>query len=171
MAIAIFAHFDVLPHSGVTSGSQIRGFPAVSERAGPARNGGPEWSPNAKILAARQGFGLRNGKRAPVQIDRRFAIGRRIDLLATTFRERVGLDEADPDPVLLAAVEKAARLTALAEDAAARATRGDPKVTLDDVVRLTRLADVSVRRLHLDRRNATQQPKLSDYLAARGGEP
>ena len=75
-----------------------------------------------------------NKRRAPVQIDRRFAIGRRIDLLATTFRERVGLDEADPDPVLLAAVEKAARLTALAEDAAARATRADPKVTLDDVV-------------------------------------
>ena len=69
----------------------------------------------------------RNGKRAPVQIDRRFAIGRRIDLLATTFRERVGLDESDPDPVLLAACEKAARLTALAEDATARAARGDPR--------------------------------------------
>ena len=113
----------------------------------------------------------RNGKRAPVQIDRRFAIGRRIDLLATTFRERVSLDEADPDPVLLAAVEKAARLTALAEDAAARATRADPKVTLDDVVRLTRLADVSVRRLRLDQRNAKQTPTLSAYLASRGAPP
>ena len=47
----------------------------------------------------------RNGKRAPVQIDRRFAIGRRIDLLATVFGERVRLDEVDPDPVLLAAVD------------------------------------------------------------------
>ena len=111
----------------------------------------------------------RNGKRAPVQIDRRFAIGRRIDFLATAFGQRVGLDEVDPDPVLLAAVEKAARLTALAEDAAARATRADPKVTLDDVVRLTRLADVSVRRLHLDQRTATQTPTLADYLTSRGG--
>ena len=56
------------------------------------------------------------------------------DLLATTFRERVGLDKSDPDPVLLAACEKAARLTGLAEDATARAARGDPKVSLDDVV-------------------------------------
>src|SRR6476619_1659317 len=85
----------------------------------------------------------RNGRRARVSIDKRFVIGRRIKQLTATFRARVGLD-ADQDPLLLAAVEKAARLTALAEDAAARATRADPKVTLDDVVRLTRLADISV---------------------------
>jgi len=59
-------------------------------------------------------------------------------------------------------------LTALAEDAAARATRGT--ATLDDVVRLTRLADISVRRLRLDR-HKTKQASLSDYLAARGGQP
>ena len=64
----------------------------------------------------------KQNKGAPVQVDHRFAIGRRIKLLTATFRERLGLDVADPDPVLLAAVEKAARLTALAEDAAARAT-------------------------------------------------
>jgi hypothetical protein len=111
----------------------------------------------------------RNGRRAPVQIDKRFAIGRRIKELTAVFRGRVGLDEVDPDPVLSAAVEKAARLTALAEDAAARALRADPKVSLDDVVRLTRLADLSVRRLHLDRRNTTPAtPTLSAYLAQRG---
>jgi hypothetical protein len=109
-----------------------------------------------------------NKRRAHVQIDKRFAIGRRIKELAATFRERIGLDEADPDPVLLAACEKAARLTALAEEAAARATRADPKVTLDDVVRLTRLADLSVRRLHLDRRNTKQQPSLADFLRSHG---
>ena len=37
--------------------------------------------------------------------------------------------------------------------------------------RETRLADLSVRRLPLDERNTKQQPKLSDYLAARGGQP
>ena len=109
----------------------------------------------------------RNGRRAPVQIDRRFKIGQRIDLLATTFGDRVGLDESNPDPVLLAAVEKAARLTALAEDAAARATRADPAISLDDVVRLTRLADISVRRLHLDQRTK-QQPSLADFLRSHG---
>jgi transposase len=109
----------------------------------------------------------RNGRRARVSIDKRFVIGRRIKQLTATFRERVGPD-ADQDPVLLAAVEKAARLTALAEDAAARATRGT--ATLDDVVRLTRLADISVRRLRLDRHN-TKRASLSDYLAARGGQP
>jgi hypothetical protein len=113
-----------------------------------------------------------NKRRAPVQVDR-FAVGRRIKLLTAAFRERAGLDVSDPDPVLLAAVEKAARLTALAEDAAARATRADPKVSLDDVVRMTRLADLSVRRLHLDRRNTKQQPSLADYLRAdgQGGAP
>ena len=88
----------------------------------------------------------------------RFAIGRRIKLLAAAFRERVGLDDADPDPVLLAAVEKAARLTALAEDAAARATRADPKSRSTMLCRLTRLADLSVRRLRLDRHNTKQAP-------------
>src|SRR5262245_22261805 len=70
-----------------------------------------------------------NKRRAHVQIDKRYAIGRRIKQLTATFRARVGLD-VDHDPVLLAAVEKAAQLTALAEDAAARALRADPKVTL-----------------------------------------
>ena len=108
-----------------------------------------------------------NKRRAKVSIDMRFAIGRRIKELTAAFRERVGPD-ADQDPVLLASVDKAARLTALAEDAAARATRGT--ATLDDVVRLTRLADISVRRLRLDR-HKTKQASLSDYLAARGGQP
>jgi hypothetical protein len=108
-----------------------------------------------------------NKRRAHVQIDKRFAIGRRIKELAATFRERVGPD-ADQDPVLLAAVEKAARLTALAEDAAARATRADPKITLDDVVRLTRLADHAVRRLNLDRHNKAQVPSIAGLLREAG---
>jgi hypothetical protein len=70
---------------------------------------------------------------------------------------------------LLTAIERAATLQALAEDAAARALRGDPKVAYDDVVRLSRLADISVRRLRLDRHN-TPQPKLSDYLRARSAD-
>lgn len=99
--------------------------------------------------------------------DKRTLIGRRAVTLAATYRARLGAAAADP--VVTAAIEKAARLTALAESAAARALRADPRVTLDDVVRLTRLADVSVRRLHLDRHNATQAPTLASYLATRVG--
>jgi hypothetical protein len=111
-----------------------------------------------------------NKRRAHVRIDKRFAIGRRIKELTLTFRERLGLD-ADADPLLVAAVERAAQLQALAEQAAARALRADPKVAYDDVVRLSRLADHAVRRLHLDRHNTKQAPTLSAYLAARGGQP
>jgi hypothetical protein len=108
-----------------------------------------------------------NKRRARVAIDKRFAVGRRIKELTATFRERLGFD-ANPDPLLLTAIERAAQLQALAEQAAARALRADPKVAYDDVVRLSRLADHAVRRLRLDRNN-TKQPSLSEYLAARGG--
>lgn len=116
------------------------------------------------------GKSTRHHKSVPVEIDKRFAVGRRVKQLAITFRERLNLD-ANPDPLLLAAVERAARLTALAEQASARALSGDERVAYDDVVRLSRLADHAVRRLHLDQHNAKQQPSLSSYLAARGEQP
>lgn len=111
----------------------------------------------------------RNGKRAHVRIDKRFAIGRRFKELAATYRERLGLGADDPDQLLLTAIERAATLQALAEDAAARALRADPNVALDDVVRLSRLAEIATRRLRLDQRITTQAPTLGAYLAARDG--
>ena len=62
---------------------------------------------------------------------------------------------------MAASIEKAARLTGLAEDAAARAARGDPRITLDDLVRLQRLADLTVRRLRLDRPQTKATPTLA----------
>jgi len=106
-----------------------------------------------------------NKRRARVSIDKRYAIGRRYKQLAALYCERVGLD-VERDPVLLAAVEKAAQLTALAEAAAARALRADPKVTLDDVVRLTRLADLAVRRLNLPSAASKPPPSLAEYLVS-----
>jgi hypothetical protein len=68
--------------------------------------------------------------------------------LAKTFRERL---HADPgDLVLLAAIERASRLTALAEDASAKALNRDPGIKLSDVIRMTSAADTALRRLHLD---------------------
>jgi hypothetical protein len=67
-----------------------------------------------------------------------------------------------------AAVRKAAELTALAEHARAARLRGDTSVTLDDVVRLDRLAEQSVRRLGLDHRRepAETLPPLRERLLA-----
>ena len=106
----------------------------------------------------------RHRRRARVAIDKRSIVGKRYAELAANFHERLN---ADQDPVLLVAIEKAARFSALAEHAAARALRADPAVSLDDVVRLARWADVCVRRLHLDRHNTKQQATLADYLRSR----
>lgn len=103
--------------------------------------------------------------RPPQPFDKRTGAGRRAHVLANHFRQRLGA-VAD-DPVVSAAIERAAQLQALAEAARARALRADPKVTLDDVVRLNRLAEFAVRSLRLDRNNATRQPTLADYLRSR----
>jgi hypothetical protein len=103
------------------------------------------------------------GRKLPTPFDRRTRVGRRTAALADIFRERIGVDAADP--ILNAAVERAAQLMALSEAAAARALRADPSVTLDDVVRLSRAADQAVRRLQLDRHKAQPVgPTLSDIL-------
>ena len=56
--------------------------------------------------------------------DRRKRLGRRITALVELFRERLGPAEVAADPVLAAQVERAARLTAIAEEVSARALRG-----------------------------------------------
>jgi hypothetical protein len=128
----------------------------------PAESGnGASYAPAAK---------RRNHRKARRPFDGRYIIGRRVKELTATFRARLSLDGADPDPLLLTATERAAQLQALAEQAAARALRADPKVAYDDVVRLSRLADHAVRRLHLDRPKQTT-PSLANYLAARGSAP
>jgi hypothetical protein len=68
---------------------------------------------------------------------------------------------------MLAMIEKAARLAALSEDASAKALNADPRVDMDTLVRLNRLADLALRRLHLDRHRAAQ-PSLSEYLGRNG---
>ena len=122
---------------------------------------------NATVTRAAPAKPKPNKRRARVSVDKRFAVGRRVKQLAITFRERLNLN-VDGDPLLLAAVERAARLTALAEQASARALSGDPAVAYDDVVRLNRLSELALRRLRLDQRHAQTTPTLSTYLAARG---
>src|SRR5437899_1979727 len=90
-----------------------------------------------------------NKRRARVQIDKRYALGRRVKTLVAIFRARLGPD-AD-DPVLDAAIRRAAETVALSEHLRARMLRGEPNVSADDVLRLSRTADLLTRRLQLDR--------------------
>ena len=108
----------------------------------------------------------RNHRKARKPFDGRYVLGRRVRELVDVFRARSGPD-AD-DPVISTAIRRCAETVALSEDLRARMLRGEA-VSADDVLRTTRAADALTRRLHLDRHNATHQPKLSDYLAARGG--
>ena len=111
----------------------------------------------------------RNHRRAHKAYDARFIVGRRTKELTLIFRERLNVG-ADPDPIQLSAIERAAQLQALAEQASARALRADPRIGLDDLVRLQRLADLAVRRLRLDQRSA-KQPSLANVLRSQGAAP
>jgi hypothetical protein len=106
----------------------------------------------------------RHNRRAPARIDMRLVVGRRLKVLTAAFRDRLRVG-ADPDPLLLTAIERAATLQVLAEDAAQRALRADPKVALDDVVRLARLSDLATARLRLDRKAPeAPTPSVAEYI-------
>jgi hypothetical protein len=105
--------------------------------------------------------------------DRRTRIGKRAIALARAFRER--LADAAADPIVSVHIEKAARLTAYAEQLAARALNDDPRVTADDVIRAARASDLALRRAGLHDRPLRRSrglaaapsgaPSLADVLA------
>lgn len=107
-----------------------------------------------------------NKRRARVQVDHRFAIGRRVKALVDVFRTRIG-PGAD-DPVMATAIRRCAETVALSEDLRARMLRGEA-VSPDDVLRTTRAADALTRRLHLDRHNKPAGSSFGDLL--RGSVP
>jgi len=84
----------------------------------------------------------KNKRRAKRPFDKRYLPGRKVKAFEAMFRERLGA--AASDPVTSAAISRAAELAALAEVARARALMADPGVSLDDVVRLSRAADMAV---------------------------
>jgi hypothetical protein len=112
-------------------------------------------------------YGLGKGRPKLQPIDRRTKVGRRMTELARLYRARLG--DAVSDPVVALSVQRAAELQALAEDLRWRALRGDPDATPNAVVRITRLADLSVKRLQLDRHKAQPGgPSLADILREAG---
>jgi hypothetical protein len=64
-----------------------------------------------------------------------------------------------------AAIERAATLIAVAEDARARRLAGDQAVTLDDVVRVDGAAARAVKALGIKPGAAPKPPTLVEYLA------
>jgi hypothetical protein len=103
--------------------------------------------------------GLKRRRRRRKVPDGRTWVMRRTKTLAKLYAERLG--EAALDPITAAAIQRAAELTALAEDLRQQALRGLP-IPADDIVRTTRLAAQSVKQLHLDRHKP--QPVTPDPL-------
>ena len=98
--------------------------------------------------------------------DRRSPLGRRILELEGVFRSRLGSD-AD-DPVTAVAVRRAAETVALSEDMRARMLRGE-KVSADDVLRLSRTADLMTRRLNLCKAKTPAGPTLAELMRREEG--
>jgi hypothetical protein len=68
------------------------------------------------------------------------------------------------------AIERAAALVALAEDAKARRLAGDERISLDDVVRVDGAAARAVKALGIKAAGAPKPPTLADHLARRVAE-
>jgi len=153
---------------GKQEGSRVHHFAAILERMEPMteasheiRDTPAESSPGASLKPPKR---RRNHRKAKKPFDGRFVLGRRVHALVEMFSERLSPD-AD-DPIMAAAIRRAAETTALSEDLRARMLRGED-VSPDDVLRTTRAADALTRRLQLDRRKPASAPSLSSYLAAR----
>jgi hypothetical protein len=135
-----------------------------SWRSGAVNEKGREMVAEADAVG-RQFSTYRLGKGRPKlqPIDRRTRIGRRMKELVMLYSARLG--DAALDPVVALSIQRAAELAALAEDLRWRALKGDPEATPNAIVRITRLADLSVRRLHLDRPQLQPStPSLAAYL-------
>jgi hypothetical protein len=104
-------------------------------------------------------------RRRPVApFDRRLRLGRRVSEFERVFISIIG-DAAKDNPILRAAIRRAAELKALAESLRSRALRGDD-VSADDIVRVERLSAAAERALKLDQceREKSDPPSLADYL-------
>ena len=104
------------------------------------------------------------GRRSPVRIDYRRRVGKRARELSQHFTAALVGSGRELSIELAVAIGKAAELVALVEDMRARALRG-VEINADDLVRMQRLADASVRRLALPATTSKPTPSLAEYLA------
>jgi hypothetical protein len=96
-------------------------------------------------------------------LDGRSHAARQVRAICRSYRRQLG---RKPTAIESAAIERAAVLAAIAEDARTRLLRGDKRVSYDDVVR----ADNAARRAWKDLRALMRAPKaefgVSDDIAA-----
>ena len=111
----------------------------------------------------------RQWRYTPRRIDNRRRAARRAKALREHYTAALATTGRELSIELAAAVMKAAELVALVEDMRARALRG-AEINADDLVRMQRLADASVRRLALPNAASKQAPTLAEYLAANHSE-
>jgi hypothetical protein len=96
------------------------------------------------------------------KVDRRSQLGKRIVELTAMFTAAIG---GELTPMRRLSVDKAAQLTAIAEQARGAFMR-DGVGSLDDIVRLERKADQAIRALALVE-HKPKGPTLAEYLAKR----
>jgi hypothetical protein len=100
-------------------------------------------------------------------LDQRTRAATRARKLAAEFEAELG---GNVTTAMHIAIERAAALTVVAEDARARRLAGDLSITLDDLVRTDRAAAAAVKALGLDKRREPTGPTLHEYFAARAAE-
>jgi hypothetical protein len=104
----------------------------------------------------------------PRRIDNRTRTARRAKALREYYSAVLAAAGRELTIELAAAVSRASELVALVEDMRARALRG-VEINADDLVRMQRLADASVRRLNLPSASSKQAPSLSQIIAEHEG--
>jgi hypothetical protein len=124
----------------------------------------------AEIQRGPSQVGRRNsGRRKPTRLDHRTRVGRRARELREHYTAVLTAAGREMSIELVAAVNRASELCALVEDMRARALRG-VDVNADDLVRMQRLADASVRKLALPSAASKQAPpSLSQIIAEHEG--
>jgi hypothetical protein len=105
---------------------------------------------------------LTNRRQFVPGLDMRSQSARRYRDLIASFTNALGSHLSDAQRV---AVQRAAGLTVAAEEARARAMRGEP-IEIADLVKLENLADRAVRALNI-KHKGLKPPALDDYLAGR----
>jgi hypothetical protein len=113
-------------------------------------NSAPEGGPKLRLL------GLHN-------LDGRTVAARRAASLTAAFTQELG---GELSVSQAAAVERAAMLVTIAQDARARRLASDESISLEDLVRVDAAADRAVRRLGFKAAQPKRQ-NLREYLAAR----
>ena len=115
----------------------------------------PKREPKARLIAVRH-------------LDGRTRAAKRARKLATKFEREIG---GKITTAMRIAIERAAGLVVVAEDARARRLSGDIAISLEDLVRCDRVAASAVRALGLDKRREPAKPSmppLSELSLTRG---